>query len=89
MVTVMWNRDFRLAASFNHPRAFGKLVPNPVDLDIHHTSFGSLVLGQFHFRGRRICVAHGKKERRTLVHDCSGVARADYVGVGATGQDAL
>ena len=59
VIAVMGHDAADAAACLNDPCAFGKLAPNAVDLYIDHAFFGSKVLGQFQFRSRRGCVAHG------------------------------
>ena len=58
MVAVIGHILFHRAAGLDHPGAFGKLVPNAVNLDIHHAFFGGDVLGKFGFGGGRWGVAH-------------------------------
>ena len=60
VVAIMRNRDARLATGFDHPHAFGKLVPSAIDLDVDQALFGGEVFGQCQFRSRRNGVAHGK-----------------------------
>ena len=67
MVTIVGNDGSRLAAGLDHPCAFGKLVPDAVDLDVDHAFFGRKVFGQCQFRSRRRCVAHGFKEKPDAV----------------------
>ena len=51
MVTIIGHILFHRAAGLDHPGAFGKLVPNSVNLNIHHTFFGGNILGKFRFGG--------------------------------------
>ena len=80
MVTVVRDDDFRLATGFDHPGAFGKLVPDAVDLDIDHALFSGQVFGQFQFRSRRRCVAHGfKRSAGRLCKNGPGLLAREYV----------
>ncbi len=55
----MRHRNLHLATCLDDARAFGKLVPSAVDLDVDHALLGCKIFGEFDFRGRRSCVAHG------------------------------
>ncbi len=88
MVTIVGDRDLRLAAGLDHAGAFGKLVPNAINLDVDHAFFRRKVFRQFDFRSRRRCVAHGRSKARRS--DYARIARRvlarKYVQTGINGQ---
>ena len=82
VVAVMGDGNRGLPARLDHPRAFGELMPNAVDLDIDQAFRGSKVFRQFKFRSRRRCIAHGKMtapktSMKQVQRARSGICRAD------------
>ena len=76
MVAVVRHVHFRLAAGLDHAGSLWKLVPDTVDLDIHHAFFGGYVLGKFGFSGGRWGVAHDwKRYADTVPERLGGLCR--------------